>query len=560
VLFLGFASGLPLALTTGTLQVWQTEAGVDLTTIGFFALVGVSYSLKFVWAPLMDRVRLPGVLGAMGRRRGWALLTQFALIAAIVLLGFTDPAAVPVLTALLAVLVAFFSASQDIVIDAYRIELLSERQQGAGAAMIIYGYRIGMLASGAGALHLADSLPWSVVYVVMAVLMLVGVVVVLIAPEPSPRCRLVQSDQTSRSQAIVLLALFALTMGLFVWRSVTPSEEGSGFLSWLPVLLAFVAFLGVGLRMIWGLRRVFPVRGESVAATFAGPRGAADRGSRYGIVALLALAALAIGAFMLLTNLLLPMLDLPGSAVSSIGIVVAAVIPVGAVILLPRPAGEEGPYGQFYAWLSQTVLRPFEDFVSRRGWWLILLFVVLFKLGDAFAGSIANAFYVQIGFEKPEIANVSKLFGLIATLAGVFLGGVLINRLGILKVLLIGGVLQMLSNLMFAVQAQVGHDVAMLAVTIATENVSGGIGTAAFVAYLSSLCNIAFSATQYALLSSLAALGRTVLSAPAGAWAEDMGWINFFLLSTALALPGLIFLLWLMRRLPVPAPAPAGGG
>src|SRR5260221_2732993 len=185
VLFMGFSSGLPLALTTGTLQVWQTRAGVSLTTIGFFALVGVAYSLKFVWAPLMDQIRLPGPLGRLGRRRGWAIVTQLALAASLLLLGTSDPAAAPALTAFFAVLVAFSSASQDIVIDAYRIDLLDEAQQGAGAAMTQYGYRIGMLVSGAGALYLADYVSWAVGYWLMAALVAVGIVTVLLTREPA---------------------------------------------------------------------------------------------------------------------------------------------------------------------------------------------------------------------------------------------------------------------------------------------------------------------------------------------------------------------------------------
>jgi PAT family beta-lactamase induction signal transducer AmpG len=480
VLFMGFSSGLPLALTGATLQIWQTESGVSLGAIGFFVLVGVVYSLKFVWAPFMDRTILPGPLGGLGRRRGWAVLTQCALMAAIVMLGFSDPAAAPAWTAFCAVLVAFASASQDIVIDAYRIELLDEHQQGAGAAMTQYGYRVGMLASGAGALYLAERVSWSAVYLVMAALVLVGLVTVLLTREPA-----------------------------------TPSFVGS-----------------LGER----------------------------KSTRAGAAALGALVLAAIGAFLLVKFVVLSGVEEPAWLPNVIATLVAAAVPVGFILLLPASANGGGlgrSYVETRRWLGSAVIQPFAEFGTRQGWLLILLLIVLFKLGDAVAGVMANPFYVKIGFSKDEIASVSKVFGLAATLLGVFLGGLVVARIGIARGLLIGGVLQMLSNLMFSAQAVVGHDIYFLMLTIGLENLSGGVGSAAFVAYLSGLCNVAFTGTQYALFSSLAAIGRTVLSSPGGVLAEHLGWVNYFLLSTVMAVPGLLLLLWMMRRYPVPANEPA---
>ncbi|KAF0111476.1 MAG: MFS transporter PAT family beta-lactamase induction signal transducer AmpG [Rhodospirillaceae bacterium] len=392
ILFLGFASGLPLALTTGTLAIWMARAGVDKTTIGLFALVGVPYALKFLWAPLVDRMRLPFLTARLGRRRGWAVFTQGMLMASLLALGASHPVSTPWLTAFLAMAVAFCSASQDIVVDAYRIDILTERQQGAGAAVTQAGYRLGLLASGAGALFLADHLSWPTVYAIMALLMTVG---------------------------------------------------------------------------------------------------------------------------------------------------------VGAILLSPEPHGEKPPLPLFprrerwRAWWREAVLAPFTDFLQRPGAFTILAFVLLYKFGDVFAGVMANPFYVDIGFTNSEIASISKLFGLLATLAGVFIGGAVVSRYGVLKSLLGCGVLQMASNLMFSVQAVVGHDLSLLAVTIGFENLAGGMGSAAFVAYLSLLCTTAYSATQYALLSSLMAVGRTVLSSGAGWVAEQVDWSVFFLLSTVAALPGL---------------------
>ncbi|HLI19478.1 MAG TPA: MFS transporter, partial [Stellaceae bacterium] len=349
-------------------------------------------NLKFLWAPAMDRVRLPVLTRRFGRRRGWALFIQLFLALAILALGASDPTASLMRVALLAALVAFLSASQDIVIDAYRVELLAKDEQGAGAAATQIGYRIGMLASGAGALYLAQYLSWFAAYAVMAGLILASMIVILSTREPQ------------------------------------------------------------------------------VATTVPG------------------------------------------------------------------------------AWLATAVVAPFADFVRRhRRWLLILIFVVLYKFGDALAGVMASPFYVVLGFANSEIASVAKVFGVGASIAGVFLGGIAVYRGGLMRALLVCGALQMLSNLMYIVQLWAGRDVSMLAVTIATENVTAGMASAAFVAYLSSLCSPAFTATQYALLSALAATARTVLASSGGFFADRLGWSAFFVLATAACVPGLALLLYLMR-------------
>ena len=399
VLFMGFASGLPLPLTSGTLSFRLAEAGVSLSAIGLFALIGLSYNLKFVWSPIMDRARIPWLTARLGRRRSWALVTQLALAAAILALAVTDPKIDPWPVALAAVVVAFLSASQDIVIDAFRIELLRPEEQGAGAAATQWGYRFGMMAGSAGALYLADYGGWTFAYIAMAVLMGVGICTVL----------------ATRERA-------------------APPKEAAG-----------------------------------------------------------------------------------------------------------RDLG---------AWLQTAVLAPFADFIARPQWFAILAFVVFYKFGDALAGVMSNPFYVAMGFTKIEIANVSKIFGVAATLAGLAAGGALVFRWGALPSLLVCGFAQMISNLMYVVQTMAGHDVGLLFATIGIENFAGGMGSAAFVAYISSLCNIAFTATQYALLSSLAAVGRTTLAASGGWLAERLDWIPFFLASTAAAIPGLLILLWLIRKLP----------
>ena len=406
ILLMGFSSGLPLALTGATLGIWLAEAGLSLTAIGLFALVGTAYNFKFVWSPIIDRLPLPVLTRLLGRRRGWAVVIQALLGLAIVALGFADPRIDPWWTALGAVAVAFLSASQDIVLDAYRVELLEDHEQAAGAAATQVGYRFGMLAAGAGALYLATFFGWQATYAVMGALMGVGILTVLATREP----------------------------------------------------------------------------------------------------------------------------DREGTAAKPV----------------PTTLG---------AWLQDAVVAPFADFVIRPNWILILVFVVLYKFGDALAGTVSSPFYVAMGFSKIEIANVSKIFGVISTLVGVALGGVVTYRLGLVRGLMVCGILQMLSNLMFAIQAMVGYDIPMLMATIAIENVTGGMGSAAFVAYLSSLCNVSYTATQYALLSSLAATARTMLSSSGGWLAESLGWVPFFLLTVLAAVPGLLLLAWLSRRFAPPAEA-----
>ncbi len=405
----GFSSGLPLALSGATLGIWFAESGVSLAAIGFAALIGLSYTLKFLWAPIVDRLPLPFLTRALGRRRGWALFIQILLALAILAVGQTDPRAALWMTVLCAVAVAFLSATQDIVVDAIRIEILRPEQQGMGAAATQWGYRGGMLASGAGALYAAAFGGWAFAYTAMAALMGVGMAAVLWMEEPAA------------------------------------SKD--------------------------------------------------------------------------------------------------------ALKALPGATARERARN----WFAGAVLGPFKDIAARDGWMLILIVVVLYKFGDALAGVMTSPFYVQMGFSKIEIANVSKIFGVAATLAGVAAGGALVYRLGIYRGLLIAGVLQMLSNLMYVALARAGHDLGVLTATIGIENFTGGMGSAAFVAYLSLLCDARFTATQYALLSALAAVPQRVLSAGGGVLAEAMGWVSFFLISTLAALPGLVLLVVLMRRYPIAA-------
>lgn len=383
-LLMGFASGLPLLLTGSVLQAWMTESGVDLGTIGLFALVGLPYTLKFLWAPLFDRFTLSRRLG---RRRGWLLLTQILLVLAIVGLGLSQPAYNPLGVALAALLVTFFSASQDIVIDAYRRESLTDEEQGLGASLYVNGYRVGMLLASGGGLILADHLSFSKVYFIMAGVMSVGIITTLLCREP-----------------------------------------------------------------------------EVSAGT-------------------------------------------------------------------PKT-------------LSEAVVQPFVDYLKRRDALLILVFILLYKVGDTMASHMTTPFYLAIGFSKTDIGAVVKLFGFWATIGGGLVGGVMMLRLGIYRALWIFGVLQGVSTAGFALLAHIGPSIGALAGVIAFENLSGGMGTAAYVAFMASLTNRKFTATQYALLSSLMGIPRVLVAAPTGHLAAFMGWQEFFILCVVLAIPGL----WVLTR------------
>jgi PAT family beta-lactamase induction signal transducer AmpG len=405
---LGFSSGLPLALTASTLTVWLTEAQVKPETVGLFASVGTPYGFKFAWSPLVDRFVLPWLGPLLGQRRSWMILSQVLLVIGLVGLGYADPAVDPWRTAAWAVFVAAASATQDIVIDAFRVDRLPPEMQGAGATAAVLGYRGGMLASGAGALYLASASDWRTTYLATAGLMAVGAITALICAEPHRK---------------------------------------------------------------------------------------------------------------------------------------------------PLPAATGPALQRALHWLRTAVVDPFADFAKRPGWVAILAFVVLFKLGDSLAGVMTNNFLLGIGFDKTDLAAVAKTFGLAATIAGGVLGGFVVHRLGIVRALVLGGLLQAGSNLMFAVQAYAGADRAVLVATIGIENLAGGIGTTAFVAYLSSLCNVSYTATQYALLTSFAAIARTWLSSGAGYVSAALGWIPFFGFTAVAALPALLILAWMEQRRPA---APVG--
>lgn len=389
MILLGLSSGLPLALTSGTLQAWMAVDGVNLRTIGIFSLVGLPYTLKFLWSPFMDRFAPPWFGTRLGRRRGWILITQFILFAGIFIMGMVPPKEAPGIMAGLALCVAFFSASQDIVVDAYRTDTLREKERGIGSAVFVTGYRIGMIFSGALAMIMSDRIGWRNTYFIMAGLMTIGMVTTLISPEPD------------------------------------------------------------------------------------------------------------------------------------------------SAPLHPRS-------------LQEAVTGPLTDFFRRQSAGLILLLIILYKLGDAYAGTMTTAFLLRgLGFSATDVGTVNKGLGLLSVIVGATAGGTLMIRFGLFRSLLIFGILQAVSILSFVVLAGAGKSYPVMIWAVAFENLTGGMGTAAFVALLMTLCTQRYSATQFALLSSLAALGRVFITPTSGYVVEAVGWAWFFAIATLTAVPGLLLLVLL---------------
>ncbi len=381
LLGLGFSSGLPLALTGTTLQAWLSSENVDLQIIGVFSLVGLPYTLKVLWAPFLDRFTLPW----MGRRRGWILFWQFALAVNLLIIGLLSPAAMPWAVGFMAMAIAFSSASQDIVIDAYRADVLKEKELGAGAATTVVGYRVALLISGALALILSDQLSWRTVYALMAALMLLNGLVTYLAPEPEER----------------------------------------------------------------------PIAPQT---------------------------------------------------------------------------------------LKEAIWGPLRSYFQRSGAVEMLCFIMVFKLADAIAGTMTTPFLLDIGFSRTDVGTVNQAFGLISTIAGTLAGGGIIARIGINRSLWIFAFLQAFSNLAFAGLALMGPHYPAMVAAIGIENVCGGMGTAAFIAFMMSLCDKRFTATQYALLTSFMAVSRVIAGVPTGFMANALGWPMFFTVSVLGAVPGILLL------------------
>jgi len=395
IFFMGIASGIPLYMVLSTLFIWLTRENIEISTVGLFALTQLPWSLKFLWAPFVDKYKIPILNKILGQRKSWLLITQFFLIISLILLGYSNPSENIYFTAFFALLTAFFSANQDIVIDAYRIEILDDDMQGAGAAVTQFGYRIGGIFAGAGSLYLKSIFDWSTVFLIIS--------------------------------SVIFLVMLLTTLVIKIQTSVIKKS-------------------------------------------------------------------------------------------------------------------------------SESLLAPFKEFISRNSFnriLIIILFIFFFKFGDVVAGIMANPFYVQIGFSNIEIANASKLFGVVMTLSGVFIGGYMVKKVGLLSSLIISAFFQIISNLLYILLNYIGPEFNFLLITVAGENLAGGMGSASFVAYLSVLCKKEYSGTQYALLSSIMGLARTFFSAPSGFVVEYLGWGTFFFISTLVGIPGLIILFWMKKKFPL---------
>ena len=489
MLFLGFSAGLPLLLVLGTLSFRLREAGVDRTTIGFLSWVGLAYGLKWIWAPLVDRVRLPGLGRWLGQRRSWLLFAQLGVIIGLVGMALADPSRALSPVVWFAVLVAFASATQDIALDAFRIESAGTEKQGALAAAYQTGYRLAMIWAGAGVLWIAarsaggdatayDHGAWRVAYLAMAVSMLVGVATVLLSREPLPRDPLAE-----RSERALAAERFSRDGVVFAW----------------PQALFFLALLLLLAAMVRA-----PMGGVGLAEVVA-----------YGVILAVAVAGMRLGW----------------------GAARPWRVPVAPGV---APA---------VAWVDGVVIQPFADFLRRYRWHagLILALIAVYRISDVVMGIMANPFYVDMGFTKDEVAAVSKLFGVVMTLVGAFLGGVLALRIGVMRTLMLGAVLSAASNLLFAWLATRGHDLQGLVFVVSADNLSSGIASAAFVAYLSSLTNVQYSATQYALFSSLMLLLPKYLAGYSGSYVDRFGYENFFVATALLGVPVLV-LVWLATR------------
>ena len=488
MLFLGFSAGIPLLLIFSSLSLWLREAGAERAAVTYFSWAALGYSFKFVWAPLVDQLPIPGLTRWLGRRRAWILVAQGSIILSILAMASIDPVASESTLgwmALAAVLLGFSSATQDIVIDAYRIESADTELQAMMSATYIAGYRIGMLVAGAGSLFLADWFgtsseeyvyhAWQSTYQVMALAMMVGVVTTLVIREPQQSQERV-SLLGNRDYARFLL-LFAISIGAFVCVFYLSGDLAGQFKStlgqsgWFALLYAFlveVLRFAVALLIAWMVSRLLV---------------------RCGLV---------------------------------------------------DPA-----------LIEQTYILPVRDFFNRYGWslaWILLALIGAYRISDIVLGVISNVFYQDLGFSKSEIAAAVKTFGVLMTIVGGFIGGLLSIRFGVIRILFLGAVLSAATNLMFMVLAQVGYDMTWLYIVISADNLSAGIASAAFVAFLSSLTNISFTAMQFAIFTSLMTLLPKLLGGYSGSMVDAMGYPGFFMLTAILGLPVLLLIIITARR------------
>ncbi len=494
MLFFGFSAGLPLMLIFSSLSLWLREAGIEHSVVTLFSWAALGYSFKFIWAPLVDSLPLPALDRRLGRRRSWILFAQLSVVLSISLMALQDPSSGGnslMWMAAAATLLGFSSATQDIVIDAWRIESAEMKLQALMSSTYIAGYRVGMLIAGAGALYLATWFgstsgqylyaAWKFTYLAMAAFMLIGIATTLLVPEPAGHSGRARDRETSAAtrevhERLHILVLFVLCVSAFIFTyriSVDLAPRASAL---LQAILHNRALAGIAIES---------------ARLLAG-----------------ALAAAAVAVSLVKLNIV-------------------------------KGGG-----------MNMLYLKPVRDFFQRYGFssaLLLLALVGLYRISDIVLGVISNVFYQDLGYSKIEIANVSKAFGLIMTLLGGFLGGALAVRFGVIRILLLGAILSAATNLLFLLLARVGYDMNWLYVVIGADNLSAGIATASFVAFLSSLTNIRFTAMQFAIFTSVMTLIPKMLGGYSGAIVDTLGYSQFFMITVLLGLPVIALILFLLR-------------
>jgi MFS transporter, PAT family, beta-lactamase induction signal transducer AmpG len=487
MLFFGLSAGIPLLLIFSSLGLWLREAGVERATVTFFSWAALGYSFKFVWAPLVDCLPLPFLTRKLGRRRAWILVSQFSIIIAILLMGMTDPASGITqlkIMALAAVLLGFSSATQDIVIDAYRIESAASELQALMSSTYIAGYRIGMLISGAGSLFIASKLgsemgsysyhAWQITYACMAAVMLIGILTTLLVNEPE-NSRQSQNKYSSNTYIkFFIIFLIAVT----------------GF------IISFL--LSTDIATHWK-NNLFNIVNNHAIANFC--------------IELLRLA---------------------------LGIIVALSITFLSIRIkfIDKQV------------INESYIAPIIDFFQRYGIklaFLLLALIGLYRISDIVLGVIANIFYQDLGYSKIEIASIVKTFGLFMTLLGGFLGGILSVRFGVMKILFVGALLTVLTNLLFMLLAIKGYDITLLYFVISADNLSAGIASAAFVAFLSRLVNVSFTAMQFAIFTSLMTLIPKLIGGYSGSIVENIGYTQFFFVASLIGIP-VLWIIYLVNK------------
>ncbi len=471
MLLFGFSSGLPILLVFSTLSVWLSKAGIERSTITLFSWAGFAYAFKYLWSPIIDKFSLP-IFKKFGHRRSWLLLVQLLIILSLILTSFTDPQKNLYSTAIFIVFLAFFSASQDIIIDAFRIESVSQSKQGYLSSMYIAGYRIGMLVSGAGSLWLAsyfgsenyDQIVWQKVYCIMALFMAVGIFANLTSSEPKVKKNIFK--KTNNHLIFFLSVLFAVVIFIYFYSNISFSIEDNNFLVFiLTCLKLFFCFL------VSGIFLVLMVKLKIVQKKM----------------------------------------------------------------------------------VSESYISPVKNFIEKYGRFalIILMLISLYRIADVVMGVMANIFYLEKGYSIKDIATYSKFFGVFATIIGGLLGGYFASKEGTMKALFLGALIASLSNLLFAWLATVDANINYLIMVITADNISSGFAGAAFVIYLSGLTSIKFTATQYALFSSIMLFLPKLIAGYSGAWVDVMGYSNYFILTALMGMPVLFLIYWIGIIAPV---------